>query len=289
MSCRREFLREDQLLLLHDAFHEAFADYQLDLSSLTSERLRCRLEKNAVDLESSVGVFDGDTMVGFTLFGIDDWRGTRSAFDAGTGIVPAHRGAGWARRMFDQAMPRLVQRGVRKVVLEVLQDNAPAIKAYEKAGFRKTRELDCYAVERTSLAATEPRGTAVAVRPINNDALQEFREFLGWEPSWENSFSSMARIPEDVARYGAFVGHECVGVLVYCAMLNWITCLLVKASHRRCGVATHLLTSFLENHTWEFPTVKLNNVDRSDQAMHEFLTQCGFTLYVGQFEMELEL
>lgn len=40
-------------------------------------------------------------MVGFTLIGIDEWRGGLGAFDAATGIADGYRGQGLARAMFD--------------------------------------------------------------------------------------------------------------------------------------------------------------------------------------------
>ena len=56
---------------LHQTFQEAFSDYAMDMSFVTEERLRIRYVKNGVDWDASVGAFDGDRMVGFTLIGIE--------------------------------------------------------------------------------------------------------------------------------------------------------------------------------------------------------------------------
>ncbi len=92
---------------IHRTFQEAFSDYAVDMSSLTEERLRVRCVKNGVDWDASVGAFDGDRMVGFTLIGIDDWQGSLGAFDAATGIVPDYRGQRLAAAMFEHALPGL--------------------------------------------------------------------------------------------------------------------------------------------------------------------------------------
>ncbi|MGB5294525.1 MAG: GNAT family N-acetyltransferase, partial [Thermoanaerobaculia bacterium] len=104
---------------LHPVFQEAFSDYVMDMSTLTEERLRVRCFKNGVDWDASVGAFDGDRMVGFTLIGVEEGQGGLGAFDAATGIVSDYRGQGLARAMFEHALPDLKSRGVRSFVLEV--------------------------------------------------------------------------------------------------------------------------------------------------------------------------
>ena len=132
---------------IHAAFMEAFADYAMDASRTTEDALLLRAAKNAVDFDASVGVYDGDRLVAFTMIGIDEHAGVSTAYDAGTGVIPDFRGQGWARKMFEHALPTLHERGVECFLLEVLQQNAAAIRAYEKSGFKTIRELRSYAGE----------------------------------------------------------------------------------------------------------------------------------------------
>lgn len=76
----------------------------------------------------------GEELVGsVTLWGID--LHNRRAH-LGIGLGPEHRGKGYGtdacRVLLRYAF---VDRGLHRVQLEVLADNAPAIRAYEKAGF----------------------------------------------------------------------------------------------------------------------------------------------------------
>ena len=64
---------------LHGTFKDAFSDYLVDMTSLTEERLLARCIKNGVDWEASVGAFDAERMVGFTLIGI--------GFDVGSNLT----------------------------------------------------------------------------------------------------------------------------------------------------------------------------------------------------------
>jgi ribosomal protein S18 acetylase RimI-like enzyme len=214
MTVRFSFLEKNQFPLVHKTFLEAFSDYQVDMSYMTEEVMFKRAVKNAVDFESSVGIFEGDRMVGFTLIGIDKWQNTLSAFDIGTGIIRNLRGKGIARQMFDFALPRLKTQAVKKFILEVIQTNEPAVKAYRNAGFYITREFDCFELEVKKANLQEKAGSPTNIEFIGRDVLPLLQDFLDWEPSWENSFSAIKRIPDDVVLYGALSEGECVGLLV---------------------------------------------------------------------------
>lgn len=249
-----------------------------------------RAVKNGVDFGLSVGTFDGDKMVAVTIIGLDEWKGAPAAFDIGTGVVPGHRGKGVAGKMFDFAAGRLRERGVCRFVLEVIQENKPAIKAYEAAGFRATREFDCFQwrLDEGAAVAFGPAST-LEIRTVSRDRLSEFETHLDWRPSWENSFASIRRIPDEVLAYAAFDGEACSGLLVYYPPINWITTLVVKRGRRRSGVATALLDHFAALRPGGDAPVRVVNVDHKDTAMLSLLEKTGFEPLVRQFEMELEL
>jgi ribosomal protein S18 acetylase RimI-like enzyme len=285
--CVCRFLRTEEFAQLYDAFMVAFGDYYVDSSYLTREALYNRAIKNGIVFDASVGAFDGGVLVGFTMVGLDEWKGCKAAFDIATGVVPTHRGRGLARRMFDTAVPRLKEWSVERFVLEVLQGNGPAVKAYKSAGFEVTREFDCFSLDRRRARLT-PR-TPVDVRLVDRRFLCEVEAYLDWHPSWENSFSSITRIPDAVTLHGAFDGNRCVGLLVYYPVLNWIQTLVVDPSRRRRGIATALIGELLEHLSPEVTTIKLNNVDHSDSATLALLSRTGFELVVSQYEMEMVL
>ena len=289
MSYSYRFLTPDQFPQVHKTFLLAFADYYVDTGGVTEEMLCNRAVKNGVQFDASVGAFDGDRMVAMTIIGLDDWKGAPAAFDIGTGVVPGHRGRGVAREMFDFAVPRLRERGVDRFVLEVIQDNRPAIKAYESVGFGVTREFDCFQWDLERAFAEDDAGATVEVRPSSRDRLDEFESHLEWRPSWENSFASIGRIPDEVLVYEAVDGGECPGLLVYYPLINWITTLVVKRDHRRRGLASALLRHFARERPGGQSSVRLVNVDHTDEATISLLEHAGCELLVRQFEMELTL
>lgn len=125
------------------------------------------------------------------------------------------------------------------------------------------------------------------IQHVAKDVLPLFRDSLDWEPSWENSFSAIMRIPDEVILYGALCEDESVGLLVYYPFLNWIMILAVRRDCRKRGVATQLLAHSLKCLPPENTKVQLLNVDHSDTGMREFLDRIGFELVGQQYEMEL--
>jgi len=269
---------------IHAAFLEAFADYAMGSpAGLTEERLLLRMRKNAVDYDLSVGAYEDGRMVGFTLIGVDAWGGRRVAYDAGTGVLPAYRGRGLARRMFEHALPALADRGVLEFVLELLQENAPAIQAYRKTGFETARELRSFVAPTSALVGGHsPEWTLCPISPAQ---FERVAEEIDWLPSFENRVSAVHSIPDDVSLVGAFDGEECVGAYAYSAPLRWLLSLVVRRSHRRHGAGRALLVHAAEHVPEGVTRVAALNVDGADLGMQEFLTRLGFTPLVDQFEM----
>nr|NQU93471.1 GNAT family N-acetyltransferase [Bacteroidota bacterium] len=134
----------DSYPVIHKTFHEAFSDYGVDMSYMTKEVIRNRSLKNGIDYDLSVGAWDGDHLIGFTLVGADIWNKEPAAFDIMTGIIKPFRGKGIANAMFDQILPVAREKGIKNFVLEVLQGNESAINAYKKSGFKIRRSFNCY-------------------------------------------------------------------------------------------------------------------------------------------------
>jgi len=274
--------------LVHAAFLEAFADYAMDASGVTEAGLLLRMQKNAVDYVASPGLYDCDRLVGFTLIGIDEWGGCRTAFDAGTGIVAAFRKQGWAKRMFDHALPDLRKRGVERFALEVLQENEPAIKAYRKSGFEITREFRCLIAEPDDVRAVSPRSDA-EIRPIGREDLRRLEACSDWLPSFENRFGAVDALSEYVQILGAFVDGRCVGALAYSPKLNWFLTLVVDPAYRRQRIATALTAHMTTLLPPSVTKLVVQNVQMSDAGMLRFFDSLGFGHLVDQYEMTRDI
>ena len=270
---------------LHQTFLEAFSDYAMDSSHVTEGSLTSRAAKNAVDYDLSVGAFDGDRMVGFIVIGVDLWQGELAAFDAGTGIVPEFRGEGLAKRMFDHALPALRARGVTRFLLEVLKDNSRAIKAYRKAGFETTREFACLSLPLASFRPAPGAPADIAIHPIDRKAVSSLAGEADWQPSWENSFPSIERSPDELVTLGAFQDERLVGAIAFSPALNWILTVVVARGERRKGIGSLLVRALVERLPRGAKAIQITNIDRSDSGLLAFLEKIGFKHWVDQYEM----
>lgn len=267
---------------IHEAFVDAFADYATGAGTVREEVLRHRAAKNGFNPNLSAGFFDDRRLVGFTLVGIDRFDGVRAAYDIATGIRSSHRGTGLAGRMVEFIAPRLAKEGVERFYLEVLRDNAPAIRAYERAGFAVTRRFDCFALDREAFTGTDRPDLDVEL--ADRRALALGADWLAWAPSWENAVSSIARVVDETIVLTARLKERLVGVLAYNPELRWIQLLAVHPSARRQGVASKLLAALMKAQP-STDTFKFNNVQSDDRTTLDFLQASGFRFAVGQFEM----
>ena len=127
-------LSSDDSTKLFDCFLEAFSDYQVDMQ-VSREDFDLRLRRDGVQLEASAGAFDESRMVGFYMNALGEWQGKHTAYDAGTGVIPAYRRQGIAEQLFACMVPRLKEADVEQYLLEVLTENARAVALYQKLGF----------------------------------------------------------------------------------------------------------------------------------------------------------
>jgi ribosomal protein S18 acetylase RimI-like enzyme len=271
-------------------FQEAFADYALSVSGAQEQAFLHRMTKNGVDFSASTGAYDGDRLVGFALTGLDRWEGEPAAFDACTGIVPGYRGFGVAPAIFEHLLAGLRARGVKRYLLEVLQTNRPAVSTYRKIGFRVTREFDCVQLSLEKVRPRRPAGLPdLEIEPVGKDRLALFEPFLDRRPSWESSFASISRIPDEVVILGARRGGRGVGFAAYYPGLNWLLLVGVERGERRQGIATALLDRLRAGLAGRVPVVKMVNVEHGDAGTLAWLSDAGFEIYARQYEMELVL
>jgi ribosomal protein S18 acetylase RimI-like enzyme len=123
------------------------------------------------DLDASRVVLDASASVGLVVVarrGENGWIG-------GVAVVPARRGTGLGRRLMEAAAAEARTRGVKRLWLEVLVQNAPAIGLYEQLGYARVRELEVWALD--GFHERRREGTPAATR----DATGRVRERLPWQ------------------------------------------------------------------------------------------------------------
>lgn len=270
---------------LHEAFAAAFADYEIHSGR---EELRRMLRRRGFEAELSFAAFDGERIAAFTFNGIGTHEGRPTAYDTGTGTLPAYRGQGLASRIFTGSIPHLRAAGIRRYLLEVLQHNPAALAVYRKSGFETTREFNYFGQEKRLVRMPEERSAyAGAIRPIDPGIVRRRTDFRDFRPSWQNDDDSVARAGGDLTGFGLFRDDELLGYCICEPRSGDITQLAVAPQFRRQGIGTALLRHALGTITAD--TVKVVNTETGCEALTRFLSAMNIPIKGRQFEMVREL
>lgn len=261
---------------LYDCFLAAFSDYAVDMQ-MSREQFQQRLTRDGVCLDLSAGAFEGDRMIAFCMNAFGEWQKNKTAYDAGTAVIPAYRGRGVAKEMMALLERRLKEAGAVQYLLEVLTSNVPAVELYKKLGFAETRRL---AVFRSDTRID--RSSDVITRPVERPDWPVFRTFWDGYPSWQNSTAAVDRIVADRVILGAYVNDECVGYGVLFRPSANLMQLAVAPSHRRNRVGSAILSA-LETEVSE--PLKINNIDEDLKSSLAFYEANGYKHVLGQYEM----
>ena len=263
---------------LYECFLEAFSDYQVDMKA-SREEFEQRLVRDGVRLEISAGAFDETRMVGFYMNALGDWKGRPSAFDAGTGVIPAYRRQGIAEELFAFMMPRLKEALVEQYLLEVLTGNERAVALYRKLGFVDTRRLAVFRRSAPLFTDADPE-----IRRIDEPDWELFKSFWDGDPSWQNSIDAVERVANDRVVICAYVDGTSVGYGI--AFKPWVSLmqLAVAPAHRRKGIGSKILSA-LQREVSGTDSLKVTNIDERLKGTLAFYESNGFKMVLEQFEM----
>ncbi|HEX7334834.1 MAG TPA: GNAT family N-acetyltransferase [Pyrinomonadaceae bacterium] len=269
------------LIPLYECFLEAFSDYQVDMQ-MSREQFEQRITRDGVRLEISAGAFDDEKMIGFYMNGAGVWQRIQTAYDAGTGIIPAYRGAGVAKELFAFMVPRLKEVGIAQYLLEVLSENERAVALYRKLGFVETRTLAVLRSDEPVTPLVELPG--VSIRPVEEADWELFESFWDGYPSWQNSSAAVERVANWRTILGAYVDGNCVGYGVVFRPFGNLMQLAVAREHRRKGIGSRILAALSTGEA-----LKVNNIDETLTGTLAFFEANKFKIALTQSEMVKDL
>ncbi len=275
-------LEQTDLSTLHSAFIEAFSDYQvnMDISFADFDRM---MRRRGLYLGISVGAFEGTKLIGFSLTGLRIQHGMPIAYDIATGITQEYRRQRITSQIFQKEMTILRDKQVGQYLLEVIKENLPAIKLYQKQGFQIQREFCCFQMEPIKMIPSSQQHT-VEIGEVDWEQVVSFWEF---EPSWQNAIDSILAAPEVFITAIAKSDDKMVGYGIIERITGDIPQFAVSPAYRRLGIGTSLLAELVSN--TEAAKVRILNVEAEKNTVLKFLTALGFEHFISQYEMILPL
>jgi ribosomal protein S18 acetylase RimI-like enzyme len=269
---------------IHEAFIDAFSEYEVPID-MPLEKLQEMMKTRDLNPDFSVGCFDGDLLVGFILTGYREINGQKVCYDGGTGVIKAYQRKGIGEMMLKELLQRLKEKEVTRFVLEVLENNTPAINLYEKYGFTKKRKLECFEIEKQNLQRVPDPGLEITItnpaRVVENE-----EKFHLFQPTWQNETRSVINVKENytlvslsysgrVLCYGYV--HKNKGDIPQTGILEeW----------KIRGLEASLFTELAKQ--TESEKLRVLNVEKNNY-LAETLGKLGFLNFVNQFEMVREI
>ena len=264
------------------AFNEAFSDYFIDVR-LTPELMAFKVQAEDIDLSISPAVFQDGKIQAFMLHGSRVVEGKKIAYNAGTGVCPPARRQGHVAAMYAYILPILRTQAYDETILEVIDINAVAQKAYYKEGFQKTRTLDVWVGR--PLPAELPQGYSFGNLPQDFD--QDFlRTFWTYRPTWQHDFQTALNTWDRQQTLALYQADQMVAYAIFTPFSGRVLQWAVAPAHRNRGLGKALLSLVQASAEADLRFV---NVEQLPQGPGDFLYARGLKCTMRQFELRLPL
>ncbi len=218
-----------------------FADYFVPIN-ITVAGLLSMVRQESVDLNLSRVMLQEYEPVGIALIARRGWTSRLAAMS----IVPQARSKGIGAQCVHQLLDDARHRGDQAMNLEVVEQNAPAVRLYEKCGFQKMRRLVGFTgqpkISDTNLALEQ-----IDVHEVARVLITHGTDDLPWQLSGE---SLVTNGPPNIA-YRA--GASYIALSNPDAPMIVVRAIVTLPDARRQGHATQLLRTVMARHpekTW---------------------------------------
>jgi ribosomal protein S18 acetylase RimI-like enzyme len=164
--------------------NQAYTDYYMTIWLEPDDFERMCREMD-VDLTRSAVALIGTTPVGLALLSLRD----REGWISGVGVRPQWRRRGIARRIIQTLQDEARRDSLDRLRLEVMAQNEPGIRLYERLGFVHARELLVLSLEAGAVPRTRIPPTIRSAQP--DRLLDSYHALHHAEPPWQRALPSL--------------------------------------------------------------------------------------------------
>ncbi|MGK7396388.1 MAG: GNAT family N-acetyltransferase [Candidatus Cyclobacteriaceae bacterium M3_2C_046] len=271
---------------MYSAFMKAFSDYPSFNSLSHNQFIQRFLNKLNLNSQLSGGAFHQRQLVGFVYSRLNHYQNKYTAYNGGTGVIPDYRGMGITGKIYQHLLPQFKDAGVQQGVLEVLTINQPALKVYQKIGFKINKLYRCYKLKKSHFKLPEVPDK-LQLKLTSAPCWEQWAEMSEYEPSFLDQTINLRQNLSHEKVLEAFWENKRAGYIIFQPANGRISQLAVHPDFRRQGIATLLIYQVFQN--IQNQELTLINVDESAVKLQKFLLAIGFNNVINQYEMVLPL
>jgi GNAT superfamily N-acetyltransferase len=260
---------------LIEAFMNGYHGYFVNVA-LNQRILLHMIRADSVDLPSSLVAMNGEKIIGLAAIARRGWTSRLAAM----GILPEFRGKKIGTALLKRALDDARGRGERAMVLETIEQNEPARRLYQAAGFKTVRRLVGYVCPTVVPA---PDSALDEIDPL--DVSERVAQWSMPDLPWQIAPQTLAALNPPHRGYGLGPAFA----LLTDPSANPITfrSLVVDPFKRKQGWATRLvraLAAAFPEKTWRF------SAHVPEEIPFQFFTSLGFEKdKLTQLQMERTL
>jgi ribosomal protein S18 acetylase RimI-like enzyme len=269
--------------VVHRTFLRAFSDYEVQLD-LPIEKFIQMIKNNDLNFAYSVGAFERDELIGFIMGGYRQIDGLACCYDGGTGILPEYRQKGIGKKLVSAWLDRLQKMAVDRVILEVLENNTPAIELYKKAGFQIERTFSCCHYEGAAIQSSDHPYTLLD--DIQTYIPLDCAPLLAFPPSWQNAKPAVVNDLESFAYAAVVESGQVVGYGLVHKVSGHIPQIGIRSDYSDKGLEAIILAELAQR--TESRTFTYLNIEQGS-SLERSLVGLGFERFIGQYEMVKKL
>ncbi len=234
----------DLVKFLNRGFEAYFVPIQFNVVTFLN-----MLRKDGIDLTASRVLILDDQPCGLALIARRGWSSRLAAM----GIATEVRGQGAGSWFLSELINEACQREDREMVLEVIEQNEPAVKLYQKSGFHTVRRLIGFT--RRGKETEENGGSALPKIDLREMGRLVSLHGLTDLP-WQLSGESIAQMNPPACAYGKGQAYVTISNPEAEQVVIWSLLVEQEARGRRLG--TDILKSVIARHrgkTWHVPAI----------------------------------
>lgn len=261
--------------VLAETFNSAFGDYFVPIR-FDAKLLADKIKAENIVLKFSVGVSVNNKLCGFIFIGINN--NSKTAYNAGTGIIPEYRGQKVTEKMYSFLLPELTKIGIETHLLEVICHNEKAIHIYQNLGYSITRKLICYKGR-----ISEPDKSDFDITIIDFPEEEQVISFWNHIPAYQNTTHCIKNAPEKYKTFGISCNGTLTAYLTFDLNTFRVKQFGVHNDYRNKGMGHELFYKL----QIQIPgsEIVIINVDENDFITNAFLQKIGLVSFISQYEM----